>query len=57
MDEFVNDENGNIKKLEIKIEQENNEKISPEKSKRSRSKKMQIILKHRDSNKPFATAV
>lgn len=57
MDEFVNDENGNKKELEIKIEQENNEKISPEKSKRSRSKKMQIILKHRDSNKPFATAV
>ena len=57
VDEFVNDENGNIKELEIKIEQDNDEKISPEKSKRSRSKKMQIILKQRDSNKPFATAV
>ena len=51
IDEFIEDEN--VNKI-IKTE-EDGERKSAERSKRSRSKKMQILLKHRDLNKPFAT--
>jgi hypothetical protein len=37
VDEFIEDENGIKKELEIKIKQEKEEKKSPDKNKRSRS--------------------
>ena len=58
VDEFIEDDNLNKKALEMKIEEEKEGELkSTDRNKRSRSKKMQIILKQRDSNKPFATVV